>query len=175
LTYEDELVEVETLVDLEMLAHIILNCTSTIQKPIALRLLIPSQNRYFLVKSFQPSQPHDIKNETYELALLEETLLEPETLDEEVDEPDVDETLVTVPLTLDWDDTLEETETLDDWLEVGEVEVAVPEIVLVEELDTDTDPETEEEPLMTVPEDVEEPEMGEVIHVVTNLEMVLVT
>jgi hypothetical protein len=164
--------------------------------------LIPSQNRYFLAKSFQPSKPHNIKSKTYELALLEETL------DEEVDEPDVDETLVTVPLTLDWDDTLEETETLDDWLEVGEVEVAVPEIVLVDELDTDTDPETEEEPLMTVPEDVEvavpeivlvdeldtdtdpeteeeplmmvpedveDPEMGEVIHVVTNLEMVLVT
>jgi hypothetical protein len=51
----------------------------------------------------------------------------------------------------------------------------VPEMVLVEELGTDTDPETEEEPLMTVPEDVEEPEMGEVTHVVTNLEMVLVT
>lgn len=126
--------------------------------------MIPSQNRYFLAKSFQPSKPHDIKSKTYELALLEDTL------DEEVDE-----TLVTVPLTLDWDDTLEETETLDDWLEVGEVEVAVPEIVLVDELDIDTDPETEEEPLMTVPEDVEEPEMGEVIHVVTNLEMVLVT
>ena len=130
--------------------------------------MIPSQNRYSLAKSFQPSKPHDIKSKTYELALLEETL------DEEVDEPDADETLVTVPLTLDWDDTLEETETLDDWLEVGEVEVAVPEIVLVDERDADTDPETEE-PLMTVPEDVEEPEMGEVIHVVTNLETVLVT
>jgi hypothetical protein len=131
--------------------------------------LIPSQNRYFLAKSFQPSKPHDIQGKTYELALLEETL------DEEVDEPDVDETLVTVPLTLDLNDTLEEAETLDDWLKVDEVKVAVPEIVLVDELDTDTDPETEEEPLMTVPEDVEEPEMGEVIHVVTNLEMVLVT
>jgi hypothetical protein len=169
LTYEDELVEDETLIDLEMLALIILNCTFSIPEPFALGLLIPSQNRYFLAKSFQPSKPHDIKSKTYELALLEETL------DEEADEPDADETLVTVPLALDWDDTLEETETLDDWLEVGEVEVAVPEIVLVDEPDTDTDPETEEEPLMTVPEDVEEPEMGEVIHVVTNLEMVLVT
>lgn len=82
---------------------------------------------------------------------------------------------MTVPLTLDWDDTLEEKETLDDWLEVGEVEVTVPDMVLVEEIDTDTDPETEEEPLMTVPEDVDVAEMGEVTHVVTNLEMVLVT
>ena len=80
---------------------------------------------------FQHRNPYNIKTKTYELALLE-----PEALD-------VDETLVTVPLTLDWDDTLEEKETLDDWLKVGEVEVAVPETVLVKELDTDTDPETE--------------------------------
>jgi hypothetical protein len=151
-----------------MLALVILNCTFRIPEALCSPPVDPFPKQIFPRQVF-PSKPHNIKSKTYELALLEETL------DEEVDDPDVDETLVTVPLTLDWDDTLEETETLDDWLEVGEVEVAVPEKVLVDELDTDTDPETEEEPLMTVPEDVEDPEMGEVIHVVTNLEMVLVT
>jgi hypothetical protein len=143
------------------------------RSPIHLRLLIDARKRYPQPKSFSPFKTPNIKSKTYELALLGDTLLTLEALDVELDDPDAEEMLVTVPLTLDWDDTLEETEILDDWLEVEEIEVTVPE--RVDEVDTDTDPETDEEPLTTVPEDVEVPEMDEVIHVVTNLETVLVT